>query len=285
MKTVSSLFFVISLLLLSSLSSCTQDDEVDSPNPDPSCRITRTYSTHPFQWPDSTLYQYDDQDRLLQSTWFYKGKEKGRGNYEYNSQGQLAKQTIKEMNADDQRQYTIEITEVITFEYNSKGQLAKYNSVKRGPSTISPNGYYQTSSESSCEYDTAGNRIRVTTTYDGKYSFVNEYVYQDGNCIKFTNNPGSQNEIVYTYEFDLNREDKLKSFNEAYNLLGQTPNKNLVTRNTITYPELNYNNLITTQDYTYEFDNQNNEVKSQVNFATSQNYKYSYTRSKKYECR
>lgn len=277
---IPSLFFTLSLIGLTSLNSCKPEKEDVSPAIETSCLLTSVYDTNPLEYADSTNYRYDIQGRLLQSTWYYSGRERGVIDNEYNSQGKLVKLISNEKYTDPQQQIKIEITDVLTYEYNDKGQVVKSTSARTTPKT---GNYSRSPIESVFEYDNEGNCTKVTKMYANQTN-ITEYTYEGGNCIKAVNGPGGFYEVVTVFEYDLSKEDKLQTFNQSFVLTENTANKNLLKKSIRTLTQ-NPAYLHTIQEYTYEYDEQGNVIKVEVNVETATHVKSTYNIFKKYTCR
>lgn len=233
----SSLVITASFMLFVSLSSCKKDQEPGPGNVaevKPACKIAKSYteSNPDFYW----LNQYDQQDHLLVQTFYNQGAEFLIVSYKRNANGQIVEQmTVAKPLPGSTGQND---TTIRTYEYNNTGQVVKFTGDSR---------------EGRCEYDAQGNRIRVTeidlNTGEEK---MWTYEYMNGNCIKRVDlSPDS--ERIYEYEYYLDQENKLAPLERLNsNLTGQTPNRNMRKKTTITENGLSGTTSRSIQ-YTHEY--------------------------------
>ena len=234
-----SLFFTFFLIVLSTLSSCEKNEGIDpeSTSTAPECLRTKwiaqySHADEPF---DSRIYHYDSQNRLVKWTSTFQEKDKAEATYEYNSQGQLIKLTIKDKYLSN-GQFTIDVTDIFTFEYNEKGQVTKYVQERPVPQSGT---YSRATSETILEYDSEGNRTKSTrTSPDYPNPYVSEFIYQGGNIIKAVYGKDLPSERVEDYEYYLDREDKYRQILLLTYLTSHTPSKNMIKKKLSSIPRI-----------------------------------------------
>lgn len=132
--------------------------------------------------------------------------------YEYNTAGQLIKFTdgityIKYEYADGKAikltyyrnndEASVNLTDLI--EYNANGQWIKHSYTVAGTND---------KQENTAQYDGNGNRIKIITTVNGKSVKTYTFEYSNGNLTMQI----IENDLSYTYEYDLNHENELTNF-------------------------------------------------------------------------
>ena len=206
------LFVIIFALLF----SCNEKEENPimpvSAKPDclPSAISTKSTQHH---------YEYDSDRRIVKS-------DDGLGvqtKYEY-SGDRLQKLTYYHNNDES---YVLDIDEI---QYNSSGLWTRHIRTMSGEEDIA-------------EYDSKGNRTKITSTKNGKTYRSYAFEYAGGNLVKLSNtyhnDDGSESfTLFYSFEYDLFKENKLAFF-EQYVQRGylsgprlgheSTPSKNLMT--------------------------------------------------------
>ena len=266
-----SLFFTLFLIVLSTLSSCDKNEGIDpeTTSTTPECLVKKliaqySNSDEPF---DSRIYHYDSQNRLVKWTSTLQEKEKAEATYEYNSQGQLIKLTLKDKYLSN-GQFTIDVTDIFTFEYNDKEQVAKYVNERPVPQSGT---YSRATSETTLEYDSQGNRTKSTlTSPDFPDPFVGEFTYQDGNIIKAVYGRDLASERVEDYEYYLDREDKYRQIYLQTYLTSHTPNKNMIKKTVV---NSTHSDIDRTTEVSYEFNDKGFSTKAIIETTTpSGNY-------------
>ncbi|WP_146153651.1 hypothetical protein [Adhaeribacter arboris] len=233
--------------LLSFLSSCEKKEDTPALEVKPTtCLPSKNYNAaDPTQY---TTFQYDDLQRLTRISDYVKGKESRASIYEYNAQGQVGRITITDEALSIDLGLPDKVYMIYTFDYNSLGQVSKYSSYKPWLN----NSYAL--EETTCEYDSEGNRTKTTTTTDnGANSFTTVYTYKDGNCIQRDINQGPSPVGPTFYQYDLSKENKLRSFNQKFSLMhltGPTASKNMSAESTQTNADPQHNS---TYKQTYEY--------------------------------
>jgi hypothetical protein len=247
---ISSLFVAGSAVLLASVSSC-QKNEEPAPPPStveakPACKITKSYSVADpgSYW----LNQFDQQDNLLNQTYYDDGVVYTALINKHNEKGQIVEQTWEYKDTPNPA------SRVYNFAYNEKGQVAKITTKY---------------SESLCAYDASGNRTQVTETYTGTgEKRVNTFAYKDGNCIKGVY-PGPYGQSTYEYEHYLDQANKMVPFERVNGyLMGQTPNRNMLRKTTLTEKTSNGTTVTSTQ-YAYEYNDKGFPVKTTLTFVNA----------------
>jgi hypothetical protein len=237
-------------------SACTQEHD---PAPEvvvrPACRLTQSmFETGPTKL--TSHNDYDSEGRLLKVTTYEYGKVHNVVTYEHNEKGQVRKQTTNVYTYDAQANVTVN-TRTYTLEYNDKGQVRKYQTVatSTNPSVV------QTTFISTCEYDSQGNRTKVTTTSESGKASVNVFEYKDGNCSKATFRLGESNEFNNAYEYYLDRENNSRYYSQIYSgIFNASTSRNLVKKSTETgKSDPSY---ISTTEYTSEYNDKGFPVKT-----------------------
>jgi hypothetical protein len=238
------------------LSACSKKND---PAPEvvvrPACRLTQSvFETGPTKL--TSQNEYDSEGRLLKVATYEYGKEHNVVTYEHNEKGQVSKQTTKVYTYDTQANVTV-TTRTYTFEYNAKGQVLNYQTVatSTNPSVV------QTTFISICEYDSQGNRTKVTTTSESGKASVNVFEYKDGNCTKATIRLGESNEFSNAYEYNLDRENKSRYYSQIYSgIFNASTSRNLVKKSIETgKSDPTY---ISTTEYSSEYNDKGFPVKT-----------------------
>jgi major membrane immunogen (membrane-anchored lipoprotein) len=233
------------------LSGCTQKND---PAPArPACKVvTASFSNGTTDL--VSRFTYDGEDRIKEMVTSNGTRKLGSVSYEYNPQGQLSKQTNLEYGYDAQMNEKT-TTRTFTVGYNAKGQAFQYQGVVTSTDPTVPQGTYTYA----CEYDSQGNRTKVTITGSSGAPSVYLYEYRDGNCTKATYRAGEANESSIAYEYYLDRENKSRT-TTPLSLLNAPANKNWVKKYTETYKNSPGGSM--TVENTYEFNNQGFPLKT-----------------------
>lgn len=234
-------------------SGCSKENDPDPAPARPACKVIKTdFSTGPTNL--ISQFTYDSEDRIKEMVTTNGTQKFSSVSYEYNPQGQLTQQTTREYVYDAQLNEKT-TTRTFTFQYNAKGQAFQYQGVVTSTDPTAPQGTYAYA----CEYDSQGNRTKVTITSSSGAPSVYLYEYQDGNCTKATYRAGEASEFSIAYEYYLDRENKSRT-STSVSLLNSPANKNWVKKYTETYKSSPGSN--TTVENTYEFNDKGFPVKN-----------------------
>ncbi|PSR56074.1 hypothetical protein AHMF7605_22510 [Adhaeribacter arboris] len=244
------------LIFLFLLSSCEKAEENPEPKETPSeCRLSKfIYGLDSTKY---TTYLFDNQNRILQSK-KSTNKDWELTTFNYNASGKLVtiNREAKVFNRDG---VANDYSSVYLYEYNSMGQIAKYKITQPASAGSKP------ISETVCSYDSEGNRIKTTTTFEnGNTPITNVYTYENGNCVKAVYNYGSSLESTTQYEFYLDKENKhssINNFNVLMHFMGRTGNKNLLKSET---ENLQAVDLTLHYQYSYDYNEQGFPIRQYI---------------------
>lgn len=226
----------------------------------PACRIITSSSVSDFGT-ITTQYTYDSENRLIGLVNYNETAKQSGLLYEYNQKGQLSKYVSQNYRYDAASNVTVNSRTYIP-EYNEKGQVSAYQSTTSSTDPAIP----QTTSYSSCEYDSQGNRTRITTQSGNDAPSVDLHEYKDGNCIKTTFRVGEAFEFSVAYEYHLDRENKARTLAHV-GVFGPSASKNFVKRTTQT--ARNNPSSVFYTERSYEFNDKGFPVKTTVAVASN----------------
>lgn len=179
----------------------------------------------------SFQYEYDSGERLVKFFLTHEGKDRGSVTYEYNQKGQVSKRTIKQYTYGIDWLVMAEVVSTHTFQYNDKSQVQHSTlTVASNNPAVGSGTYHYT-----CEYDTQGNRTKITKTGDGEAQRVDLFEYKDGNCIKATYRAGAPDESVTVFRYLHDRESKIQHEEYTREIFGPTPSKHALDSSTTTF--------------------------------------------------
>ncbi len=241
----------------------------------PSCRIVKS-SVESSASNLTARYTYDPQNRLIELVTDNDTKRQSTVSYEYNQKGQLGKYVTQNYRYDAGSNETV-TTRTYTFAYNEKGQVSGYQSatISTDPATL------QTTSTSTFEYDSQGNRTKITTQTGSSAPNVELYEYQDGNCIRTILRPGESNEFTITYEYYLDRENKFRTLPHA-GVFGASASKHMIKKTTQT--PANNPDYISVSERTYEFNDKGFPVKTTVTTTSGSSNTFTSVSTNEYAC-
>ncbi|MDO1449298.1 hypothetical protein Q0590_23680 [Rhodocytophaga aerolata] len=204
--------------------SCSKDEQAVTPANTPSCLLTQIGYGN-----ESQLLAYDSKNRVSKVT-----HEEGYAILEYDNNNRV----VKILSYED-----TQVEESGVIEYNAKGQWIKMTSSEPGSSATQV---------STAEYDSNGNRTKVTTSYG-----IITYEYAGGNLTKSTTSytaGSSTYSNTTTYEYYLDRDNKLSAIEELLNTgYGATPSKNMLKKQTYTSSYASDDSAESGEIFTYEF--------------------------------
>ena len=233
------------------LGGCTKEND---PAPArPACKII-TSSFVSGSSSSATRYTYDNAHRLTESVTESETRRQSSFSYAYNQKGQLSNLTSQDHRYDAASNVTV-TTRSFTFEYNAQGQVSGYQLIttSTNPATL------PTTSTITYEYDSQGNRTKVTTQSGSGAPNVDLHEYKDGNCIKTTFRAGESGESVIAYEHYLDQEFKSRTMPHV-GVLGPSASKHMVKKSTQTYA--NSPGTIFVSERSYEYNDKGFPVKT-----------------------
>lgn len=225
-------YLIILLVCLLTAVSCKEEQaEPTDIIPLPACKLIKSTSKAGLV----QLYDYDDKERLFR----YTSPMATNMKWEYGTDNQLTK--IIHYRENDE--LLLNRTELV--EYNQQGQWTKISYTDMGGGS---------KVENVSEYDSFGNRTKITYKSDGKIVSTRNYEYKDGNLMK----ESYDTYWVYAYEYDTSKENKLKEFEAlasstafaSYTSLLPTPSKNMVSKKMRLDSD---GTIATTANYSYEY--------------------------------
>lgn len=203
------------------------------------------------------ILRYDSAGRLIKVAYGENSPHSLVANYEYNTAGQVSKQTFISYFQPDSP------SEEYIYHYNAKGQIQRYSFVRD-----------QQRDEVTCEYDAAGYRTKytITTTFtlhpDKQDTRMYTCTYAGGNLLKRVEQFSSGLGKVETYEYYPNRLNKLQAYETTFYsplhspTIGTTPSRNMLKSITHTYPDGFDPTYKLVLNLSYEFDSEGFPVKT-----------------------
>lgn len=207
----------------------------------------------------TTQYTYDGVDRLIESVTTDGTRKQSNSTYAYNQKGKVSKYIQQNYFYNASSDMSVD-TWTYTPEYNQKGQMSKCEFIITRTSPAST----PIISISTYEYDSQGNRIKVSTSTNGFAPGVDLYEYKDGNCIKSTFGAGRGDEVVTVYEYYMDQEYKARTMPHL-DILGPSVSKNMIKKLTKTSSStLGPNKTVTTTEHIHEYNDKGYPVKTTV---------------------
>ena len=200
-KISCSLLKVIVLAGLSLLSSCKDNDVEPSPvEQKPACQLTSIFINS-----NESKFEYDVNDQLIKFIGAY-------NNYiKFGYKNNRVEELTYYYDNDESK-----VTDIDKIEYNSSGQWTRHS-------------YFLSKDEDLAVYDETENRIEIINKANDIVYRSYIFEYSNGNLIKQSksnyNTDGSFSfTSYYTYEYDVNKENKLASFESliGYRYLTET---------------------------------------------------------------
>ncbi|MBD0259766.1 MAG: hypothetical protein ICV83_28955 [Cytophagales bacterium] len=256
------------------LGGCSKEND---PAPaQPSCRIIKSNSVSGSS-NFTTRYTYDRENRLTESVTDVETRKQSNSSYQYNQKGQLSGYITQDYRYDGASNVTV-ITRTYTVEYNEKGQVSGYQL----STTSTDPAMLPSTSTSTYEYDSQGNRTRSTTQSGSNAPFVDLHEYKDGNCIKTTFRAGEPGAAIVTYEHYLDQESKSRHLAHV-GVFGPSASKNMVKKTTQTIAgDPNY---VFVSERTYEFNDKGFPVRTSVTSTSSSGSTSTSVSTSEYACR
>jgi hypothetical protein len=272
MKKTSCAARVLAMAALLLFSRCNREKDVTPATP--ACKpVKQTIHTVGGPDPDTQiLIAYNAQEKPSRYTVQTEGLAGQYSLPEYDTNGRLLKLTAYHTDG--------KVDSYVTYEYNQASQLVKITT-HQADGKISITGLH--------EYDSNGNRVKTTFTSNQwgttPVTSTTTYEYAGGNLVKSTDNSGGPwLDVTTEYEYYLDRENKLSTYEET--ILGERPNRNLLKKRTHTYPALDNADYRSTSEYTYEYNDKGFPTKVTSVFRNNQTSDvYTTETSYEYQCR
>ncbi len=231
----------------------------------PLCRTTKSY-VYVRDIISTTTFEYDSEDRLIAQKGISTsgtGESGYTKSFEYNLRGQVIRHTSKSYYKEGTQQGSADWSTF--FEYDQKGQVIKLEEVRVNTQTGKETRFTYTQ-----EYDSEGNRTKVSRLYGDSAAVVSLYEYKDGDCVKAITNMGSNFERVTEYEYYLDRENKKQAEQATIWGYGHSAEKHMLKKETATPKDESQSGYY--NEYSYEYNDQGFVVKSIIDPAGGEQY-------------
>lgn len=236
MKKISVYLRALPLVALLAFPGCNREKEVAPGTP--ACKpVKQNIRSADGTEPDTQIdVEYNAQEKPARVAVQTEGFTGQYSLFEYGPAGHLSKSTVHHSDG--------QVFQYQVYEHNPAGRLVKitYHDADGTVSNTFTN-----------EYDGSGNRVKTvsqSTAPGTEQTTSTTYEYAGGNLVRSIENGGFLDGMVTEYEYYLDRENKLSTYEET--LYGKVPSRNLLKKRTSTYLK-SFDGLAYTSEFTYEY--------------------------------
>jgi hypothetical protein len=236
MKRISIYLNVLPLVAFLTFSGCNREKDV-APNT-PACKpVKQTIHSVDGTEPDTHIaVEYNAQEKLSRVSVQTEGLTGQYSLLEYGPTGHLVKLTAYYSDG--------QVSNYQVYEYNQAGRLVKVT-YHDADGTVS--------NTFTLEYDSNGNRVKTVSQSNAsgtEQASSTTYEYAGGNVVRSTDTGGLFGGMVTEYEYYLDRENKLSTYEEI--VYGEVSSRNLLKKRTRTFPK-SIEGFMYTSEFTYEY--------------------------------